>query len=422
MKTVYSTNTKLKYIFGILDTEIIKLIPASTRSYWKHKLDPARIFGVDHKFDDKEVKDIAAFAKRLKKHTLSRAMFQIEKAVTNIFQDLNTKSKSTLKQYKEEIVNLVDNVKDTIGFERTLKLFDITANRYYSWKNNLNCTTSPFSRCRKLYYNQLSIDEVDVIKEYLSNREYQFWYLCSVYWKMMHDGAAFMCKATFYKYAKALGFTESRKRIKKIKYHKGIRAEKPLQLLHMDLTQFRARDGSRIFISFIVDNYSRAILGWKASLNKTSEFVVSNLQEVITNYKIMELNNLVDLMVDDGSENKGAVDDLLKQPKINMKKIIAMIDIMFSNSMVESIIKKMKYQHLFTIPIIDFEHLLAFLPKAVEAYNNRNHDKLFGCTPLEVLNGTIPNPYLFADELKLASQSRILSNIGLNCNSCLTTR
>ncbi len=74
-------------------------------------------------------------------------------------------------------------------------------------------------------------------------------------------------------FAKRLKRHASRKRIKKKKYPKGIRAAKPFQLLHMDLTQIRSRDGACIYISFVVDNYSRTILGWKASLKKTSEFV-----------------------------------------------------------------------------------------------------------------------------------------------------
>src|SRR2546425_10128380 len=53
-----------------------------------------------------------------------------------------------------------------------------------------------------------------------------------------------------------------RKRLKK--HCEGLRANAPKQILHMDLTIFRPSDHSRVYIYLIMDNFSRAILGYNA--------------------------------------------------------------------------------------------------------------------------------------------------------------
>jgi transposase InsO family protein len=42
----------------------------------------------------------------------------------------------------------------------------------------------------------------------------------------------------------------------------------------MDVSIFRPSDYSRVYLYFILDNFSRAILGWKASLQYSSEIAI----------------------------------------------------------------------------------------------------------------------------------------------------
>jgi len=72
--------------------------------------------------------------------------------------------------------------------------------------------------------------------------------------------------------------------------------------------------------------------------------------------------------VDGGSENKGRVDDFLKQPHSTIKKLVALLDVLFSNSMIEAVNKKIKYDYLFWVRPRNFEHLVAMLPQVVQNY------------------------------------------------------
>jgi putative transposase len=68
---------------------------------------------------------------------------------------------------------------------------------------------------------------------------------------------------------------------------------------------------------------------------------------------------------------------------------------MFSNSMVEAVNKRMKYDFLFTTKLLNIEQTTQYLVYAVEQYNNKPHSSLFGLTPHEVFTGAIPDKDMF---------------------------
>ena len=97
---------------------------------------------------------------------------------------------------------------------------------------------------------------------------------------------------------------------------------------------------------------------------------------------------------------------------------IAQKEIRFSNSMIEAVNKRMKYDFLFRNELLDFEHTQRFLENAVVQYNNRPHSALFGLTPLEVFHGAKPDKNLFKDQILHAKILRKTENKALSCHSC----
>jgi putative transposase len=82
------------------------------------------------------------------------------------------------------------------------------------------------------------------------------------------------------------------------------------------------------------------------------------------------LNQAGSLITDDGSENKGELTKWLASSATLWKKIVAQVDIVQSNSMVEAANKILKYRYLFPKPIIDTSELTKTLAQAVENYNS----------------------------------------------------
>lgn len=100
------------------------------------------------------------------------------------------------------------------------KIISLDFKKFYEWKNDIICPSSPINLCRKIFPGQLTSSEVDVIKDYMTKPELINWSKCSVYNKMMREKAAFMSvlkvlkDLSLIKYANLLVFKESSRLIK----------------------------------------------------------------------------------------------------------------------------------------------------------------------------------------------------------------
>ena len=116
------------------------------------------------------------------------------------------------------------------------------------------------------------------------------------------------------------------------------------------------------------------------------------------------------LVVDDGPENNGCVNDFFLFQKIRLKKLIAQFDIRQSNNMIEAANKRIKFDYLFTKELLDFHTAKNYLSCAIESFNNKPLNVLSAYTPLEVLHGAVPDKNRFKDQTRIAVQERKLSN------------
>jgi hypothetical protein len=377
MKRTYHTDIIIQYKLGLLSSDIIKQIPSSTIHNWKTR-SVSEIFGLDNVNDIQQhimmIKDIMAVKSLLK---LTKTLYTIYNTYNTILKSIPNRNK-ILRNSQDIIIKTIENVKENIGKKRALKAFGVSAQQYYSWKRKMNCKLIPQTFCRKKYKRQLTINEVNTIKNYLNAPEIKNWGLSSVYYKILRDKKAFFSKTSFYKYARILNLWR--------------KAEKK-------------------------DNYSRCILGWKASTEYSANIAFENLKEV---YHKHNLNNIpfIELITDGGSENKGKVSLFANDCNNNIKKLIAQTDIILSNSMIESVNKRIKYDFLYRNEIISPEDLYKLLAIIVEEYNNKPHSALFGLTPNEVLKGQIPDKNLFANDITNARKKRYTINNNEACLSC----
>ena len=191
----------------------------------------------------------------------------------------------------------------------------------------------------------------------------------------------------------------------------GIRASHPLQILHMDVTIFKPLDFSKVYIYFIVDNFSRVILNWKASVEYSSSIAMKVLKEAIQIHGIRLDTKLV---TDGGPENHGEVSTFVSNRE-NIKQLIAQKDIIQSNSMVEAVNKHIKYYYLFKKDLQDLNDTIRYLSNSVDDYNDKPHGKLYGLTPNEVLNGNEPAKDNYQNDIAEARKKRLLQNQSKEC-------
>ncbi|NRA63486.1 MAG: hypothetical protein HRU19_03320, partial [Pseudobacteriovorax sp.] len=127
------------------------------------------------------------------------------------------------------------------------------------------------------------------------------------------------------------------------------------------------------------------------------------------------------LMCDQGTENLNSeVDSLLEEQDI--KRVVAQIDIDFSNSMVEALFKRMKYNYLFNHPLTSLQTLREKLNYYIEESNNQIPlVSLRGATPSETFFSSLPDNHTekIKTHHKLAIRARIESNRNTNCGICV---
>ncbi len=97
------------------------------------------------------------------------------------------------------------------------------------------------------------------------------------------------------------------------------------------------------------------------------------------------------LLVDGGSENINAsVDELIGEGLLS--RVIALKDIQFSNSLIETLWRTMKHQWLFLHPLDTAATVSRLVAFYVPAYNGENpHAAFKGQTPDEMYRGRYPS-------------------------------
>jgi putative transposase len=230
------------------------------------------------------------------------------------------------------------------------------------------------------------------------------------------EGAAYFNISTFYKYINLLNLKRFGLAHRRKHHHMGIRARTPLQIIHVDVTVFRTADNKKNYIHLIQDNFSRAILQPAVQRNCTAQTTFENVKVVYEKYLHPADIENCQLISDDGSENYGPVKTFIENSQFpSIQHLIAQRDIEFSNSMIESANKQLKYRFLYHHHIADYDALVKYVEQSIKDYNNRPHHVLNGLTPLEVLQGKIPNPHAYSNQIQQAKTNRLTENKKIKC-------
>jgi putative transposase len=125
------------------------------------------------------------------------------------------------------------------------------------------------------------------------------------------------------------------------------------------------------------------------------------------------------LCADSGIENvNGVVDATLLSACL--ERVLAQVDVTFSNSMIEAFWRSLKYQWLYLNSLDSVERLRTLAAFYVEQHNTQvPHAAFSGQTPDEIYFGTAANlPAELAAARQLVRTARLATNRGLSCEHC----
>ncbi len=316
---------------------------------------------------------------------------------------------------KRMLLRAVDRSRSVLPLRVVLRVLRLSQSRFHSWSREDECGLEDTSSCPRSSPQQLTFAEVETIEQMVTSEEYRHVPTGRLALFAQRLAKVFASGTTWHRLVRRHKWRRPRRRKHPAKPKVGIRATAPNAVWHIDTSVIRLLDGSRAYLHGIIDNFSRRILAWKLS----ATFDPSATAEILLEASKDLVNERPTVLADGGVENfNGAVDELVKTGVL--KRLLAMTEISFSNSLIESWWRSLKHQWLFlnTLDTVGaVEKLVTFY---VSEHNSRlPHSAFRGQTPDEMYFGTgnhIPDELEVAR--KAARQARMEVNRAVTCAKC----
>lgn len=425
-RKTYDTRVKYLVRFGLLPNYYEKNIHKSLISKWKREA-PDKYTGYELNTDMSEMYEVMkSLSQDEKMFAIVKTVYRINKTLKDIIGSGKDYIKK-LKQHKYRVVDAIERGKQTIGIAKGIKLFGISRSTFQTWamEKYFHCGQSLSKMCSNAHPQQLTVNEVHKMHRMLTSEEYLHWPIISVAYYCMKKTLLKAHPNTWYKYAKLMHIKRRRKKKFIPKYEVGVRALAPNEKWHADITEFVTADGMKSYIYFVVDNFSRYIISWRVAERVCAKIRLETFVETI---ELAGLQPIVDttaevvsteLIVDGGTENNNhKVETFIE--KYPVSKVIALKDILKSNSMVESVNKLIKYNYLYPKQIQNQTALINYMRTfVIPDYNNkRPHGTLVGLTPEEAYAGKRVDFKKIKLKMEEAHRNRITFNRTHSCLGC----
>jgi transposase InsO family protein len=301
----------------------------------------------------------------------------------------------------------------------TLRIARLEPGRYHEWKraSTLACGLDDRSSCPRTSPSRLTLTEVADIMDMVLAPEYRHMALRTVALYAQRIGKVFASPTTWAKLVHERGWRRPRQRVHPAKPTVGVRAAQPNETWHVEVTLLKLLDGTRAYVHAVVDNYSRKILAWTvaARLDPTA---TCQLLLAAGGHLVFAGRPL--LYADSGVENvNSAVDTTLLSACLD--RVLAQVDVAFSNSMIEAFWRSLKHQWLYLNSLDSIERVRTLVEFFVEKHNTQMpHAAFHGQTPDEMYFGTAANlPVELAAAREQARAARLAANRAMSCDRCL---
>ena len=184
-----------------------------------------------------------------------------------------------------------------------------------------------------------------------------------------------------------------------------------------DVTILKTADGKKHYIHFLMDHYSKMILGYSVENSSSPKAIKNLLQEAYLKHKNKDP---ITLVTDGGVENvNNTVQEFINTTNPDIKHLIAQKDIPFSNSRIEAFNKIIKHQFLLPQNLTNRKQLDAALAIDVLTYNSiRPQLSLQGNTPAETFSGKSLDIRHYKTHFDNQKTLRITQNQQNRCKGC----
>ena len=323
---------------------------------------------------------------------------------------------------KSKLIQAIDNATAVISKRSALAVIGLSYSRYHEWSTADVCQLTDLPSCPKSHPSQLTSAEVAAMRDMIEDKGLRHLPTCALVRLGRKLGKVFASQTCWFKIIQKQGWKWPRYRVYPAKPKIGIRACKPNAIWHVDTSILKLVDGTRVYMHAIIDNFSRRILSWCVDptfdTGTTSKLIV----EAAKGIKILPGNAPPQVYMDSGIENKNESVSALVEASV-IQRVLAQVDIHFSNSMIESWWRQLKHQWLFLNTLDSIETVRKLVAFYVQQHNEHvPHSAFKGQTPDEMYfaTGTDVPEKLHAAQL-IAKQARREANLARSCSACRAT-
>ena len=325
---------------------------------------------------------------------------------------------------KSAILRAVASGSKLLALDTVLRIVGISSARYHAWRRKEEgCGLDDQPSCPKSFPSQLTRDEVSTMRDFVESETYRHIAVQNLALYGQRLGKLFASASTWYKMIHERGWRRPRRRVHPAKPKEGLRATRPNEYWQIDTTVIRLTTGIRIYLQAVIDNFSRRILAWRVSDTLSSATTRELLIEASGDLPRTAANANVLVVTDGGSENFGEVDQLLEDSG-SLSRVLAQIDIISSNSLIEAFWRQLKHGWLFLNTLdstVAVRRLVAFY---VREHNEKIPRAVLGArTPDEVYFGREENALeRLSEQRETAQWVRSAANRAASCHRCDSSR
>lgn len=373
-------------------------IPRTTALYWIRK-SKKKIRLEELNYNDALIDKIKKLETELKNEKLKN-LFS-----TEVSRILSKDKHLSLRNNKKDVVEAIIKYNDVLSISEMCRLIGMGINSFYRYKIDVfGCEKVGYKKCKILAPNQLTFLEQEKIYNLVRDKTLKYLSIKGLQYYAFREGILSCSYESWRKYVKEFRGDSGNRRKKKVKV--GIRAQRPNEIWHIDITEFRLKGGDKVYLQAIMDNYSRKIINWKISRNKKAALSILTITEALSS------SHPETLMSDGGGENISHHVRLLLSGR-GISSLIAKKDTPFSNSMIEGFFNMLKNRFLEKFKNYKISKLYNTILSSVEDFNNTPSAVLNGAKPSEIYMNSINQDELileFAESKKRAKSIRPVVN------------
>ena len=325
---------------------------------------------------------------------------------------------------KSAVLRAIASATGLLSLSTVLRIVGVSTARYHAWRRKEDgCGLDDQPSCPKSTPSQLTRDEVSTMRDFVESESYRHIAVQNLALYAQRLGKLFASASTWYKMIRRRGWKRPRRRVHPAKPKTGLRATRPNEYWQIDATVIRLTTGIRIYLQAIIDNFSRRILAWRVSDTLSSATTRELLIEASKGLPDDSATANVVVVTDGGSENFGEVDQLLRDSS-SLHRVLAQIDIISSNSLIEAFWRQLKHAWLF----LNTLDSAAAVRRLVAFYVREHNEKI----PRAVLGARTPDEVYFSreenlrerlsEQRKTAQRVRSAANRAASCHRCEPSR